>query len=255
MNELTLDGKVYVSSKRAAEITGYAKDYVGQLCREGHVEARLVGRNWYVLESSIREHRFGPRSEGSVVTSAKEMPTTWEAPRYESETPAYIAPISTREATAPVPVAPNEPVMSDMQTAWQEWFEKKQVEPVAPLPEPVPVEEESVAIHITPIDQEGEQEVAEERSEEASNFIEEASEEETRGSEETEDEELTEDSRAPRVWWRPGNLVLQSIFVGIALIAVTISIIGTGFAERISGKNIYRLPEINLISGVSVYNR
>ncbi len=42
MNELTLDGKTYVSSRRAAEITGYAKDYVGQLCREGHVEARLV---------------------------------------------------------------------------------------------------------------------------------------------------------------------------------------------------------------------
>jgi hypothetical protein len=59
MDEITLDDKTYVSSKRAAKITGYAKDYVGQLCREGRVEARLVGRNWYVLESSIREHRFG----------------------------------------------------------------------------------------------------------------------------------------------------------------------------------------------------
>ena len=48
----------YVSSKRAAKITGYAKDYVGQLCREGRVSARLVGRNWYVLESSIREAPF-----------------------------------------------------------------------------------------------------------------------------------------------------------------------------------------------------
>src|SRR5271155_2795244 len=59
MDEITLDDKTYVSSKRAAQITGYAKDYVGQLCREGRVEARLVGRNWYVLESSIRAHRFG----------------------------------------------------------------------------------------------------------------------------------------------------------------------------------------------------
>jgi hypothetical protein len=51
MDELTLDDKAYLSSKRAAQVTGYAKDYVGQLCREGRVEARLVGRNWYVLES------------------------------------------------------------------------------------------------------------------------------------------------------------------------------------------------------------
>ncbi|MGH7175256.1 MAG: hypothetical protein ACREGR_02775 [Minisyncoccia bacterium] len=59
MNELTLDGKLYISSKRAAEITGYAKDYVGQLCREGRVEARLVGRNWYVLNDAIQGKQFG----------------------------------------------------------------------------------------------------------------------------------------------------------------------------------------------------
>ncbi len=59
MDELTLEGKKYLSSKRAAKITGYAKDYIGQLCREGRVTARLVGRGWYVLEDSIREHRFG----------------------------------------------------------------------------------------------------------------------------------------------------------------------------------------------------
>lgn len=59
MDELVIGEKRYVSTKRAAEITGYAKDYVGQLCREGYVEAKMVGRSWYVLESAIREHRFG----------------------------------------------------------------------------------------------------------------------------------------------------------------------------------------------------
>jgi hypothetical protein len=59
MEEVLLDGQRYVSSKRAAKITGYAKDYVGQLCREGKVPAQLVGRGWFVLESAIREHRFG----------------------------------------------------------------------------------------------------------------------------------------------------------------------------------------------------
>lgn len=57
MDEITLDGKTYISSKRAAAITGYAKDYVGQLCREGRVEARLVGRSWYVYEPSLASHK------------------------------------------------------------------------------------------------------------------------------------------------------------------------------------------------------
>lgn len=38
MDELIIGEKTYLSSKRAAKITGYAKDYVGQLCREGRVE-------------------------------------------------------------------------------------------------------------------------------------------------------------------------------------------------------------------------
>ena len=64
MDEMILNGKNHVSSKRAAEITGYAKDYIGQLCREGRIEARLVGRSWYVDEESLRRHRFG--TEGIV---------------------------------------------------------------------------------------------------------------------------------------------------------------------------------------------
>ncbi len=39
-------------------MTGYTKDYVGQLCREGKIIAQLVGRNWYILETSIHKHRF-----------------------------------------------------------------------------------------------------------------------------------------------------------------------------------------------------
>src|SRR4051812_35165499 len=84
MNELTLDGKVYVSSKQAAEMTGYAKDYVGQLCREGRVEARLVGRNWYVLKSAIEEHRFGEKSEKEPIAEVK-LTDPWSPPRYQPE--------------------------------------------------------------------------------------------------------------------------------------------------------------------------
>lgn len=56
MDELDLQGKKYISSKRAAEITGYAKDYVGQLARGGKVPATRVGRAWYVELESIKRH-------------------------------------------------------------------------------------------------------------------------------------------------------------------------------------------------------
>jgi hypothetical protein len=74
MNEITIGDKVYISAKRAAEITGYARDYVGQLCREGHMDAKMVGRSWYVYEPAIRAHRFGPEAvaAGAKVSSRNE---------------------------------------------------------------------------------------------------------------------------------------------------------------------------------------
>lgn len=53
MDELEIQGKKYISSKRASELTGYAKDYVGQLARGGKVAGTRVGRAWYVDEVSI----------------------------------------------------------------------------------------------------------------------------------------------------------------------------------------------------------
>ncbi len=92
MDEITIDDKTYISSKRAAAITGYAKDYVGQLCREGRVEARLIGRSWYVFEDSIRKHRF-EESETPVEDPTVEVETSektnneaiWEEAVYTSE--------------------------------------------------------------------------------------------------------------------------------------------------------------------------
>ena len=57
MDELYFKGENFISSNRASQLTGYTKDYVGQLCRNEKVEARLVGRNWYVKKSSILEHK------------------------------------------------------------------------------------------------------------------------------------------------------------------------------------------------------
>ncbi len=124
MDEITIEDKVYVSSKQAAKITGYAKDYVGQLCREGRVEARLVGRNWYVLEDSIREHRFGKPEEAVVPVDSVNTPvdrsSTWQKPQYEAEIPVFVPDLAPKpEVSAPTPA------IADMQSAWKEWFEEK----------------------------------------------------------------------------------------------------------------------------------
>jgi hypothetical protein len=147
MNELTIDGKIYISSKKAAEITGYAKDYIGQLCREGHVEARMVGRSWYVLESSIRNHRFGgdAKSSGTISVQAVEEAieaaphpmATWEKPTYtpdavpsmpipgvQSYVPQEETPFALKVDTDSETVAAE--TLTDMQSAWKEWFAQKQ---------------------------------------------------------------------------------------------------------------------------------
>lgn len=66
MDELVVDGEKYISSGRAARLSGYAKDYIGQLCRAGKVDAKMVGRSWYVKESAIKEHRKTFRGQAVI---------------------------------------------------------------------------------------------------------------------------------------------------------------------------------------------
>ncbi len=53
----TYDGIEYISTGRAADLTGYAQDYVGQLARSGEVVARRVGRRWFVGRASLVAHK------------------------------------------------------------------------------------------------------------------------------------------------------------------------------------------------------
>lgn len=126
MEEITIGDKIYISSKRAAKITGYAKDYVGQLCREGRVEAKLVGRNWYVLESSIREHRFGKEEiapeQPKKEVGAPDLIQTWQRPQYEAQSPVMVPELSPR---GPILEPVGTKAVADMQSAWREWFQDK----------------------------------------------------------------------------------------------------------------------------------
>src|SRR3989344_2577345 len=123
MDEILIEKKKYISSKRAAKITGYAKDYVGQLCREGRVPARLVGRGWYVLESAIQDHRFGTKEAAEEIKEEHISPrrasvNAWESPRYEAEQ-SEILPTMERKGNA----EEEQSASAYLQDSWREWFE------------------------------------------------------------------------------------------------------------------------------------
>lgn len=160
MEEMEIDGKKYLSSKQAAKVTGYAKDYVGQLCREGRVEAKLIGRSWYVYEKSIREHRFGVEEvietadtsiaqtdnhkeevvenitdETSEITNKQ---ATWEQPTYTPEVASEVVPLTS--ITKQQEEVEKKVDVTEMQEAWRSWFES------LPQKESQPAEIESSAV-------------------------------------------------------------------------------------------------------------
>lgn len=123
MDELVIDDKKYVSSKRAAKMTGYAKDYVGQLCREGRVTARLVGRSWYVLESAIHDHRFAEKEEEKPASpSAAVFSSTWGEPKYEPAPVSEALPVIEKEEETSA--AAPEDMATRLQDSWKAWFER-----------------------------------------------------------------------------------------------------------------------------------
>jgi hypothetical protein len=55
-NEIVMDGKIYLTASEAARLTGYTNDYIGQLCRAGKVEGKVIGRTRYVCRESLNEY-------------------------------------------------------------------------------------------------------------------------------------------------------------------------------------------------------
>ncbi len=54
---VSFDGKDHISASRAAKITGYHPDYVGQLARSGAIISRQVGNRWYIDREGILAHK------------------------------------------------------------------------------------------------------------------------------------------------------------------------------------------------------
>lgn len=53
MDSLDIEGKEYISARRAGSEHGYTSDYIGQLVRKGSLEGKKVGRAWYVSVDSL----------------------------------------------------------------------------------------------------------------------------------------------------------------------------------------------------------
>jgi len=128
MDEILIEEKKYISSKRASEITGYAKDYIGQLCREGRVPARLVGRGWYVLETAIQDHRFGSSEteQKKVSDNAPEQAMSWESPRYEAVYDEILPSVNRlrEESGEPMDNEKESDSTQNIQDSWREWFDR-----------------------------------------------------------------------------------------------------------------------------------
>ncbi len=73
-SEIFFNGIRYISANEAASISGLTRDYIARQCREGRIDGKRVGKNWYLENSSfeqfliLREHAASERSE----TLAKE---------------------------------------------------------------------------------------------------------------------------------------------------------------------------------------
>ncbi|MBI5003521.1 helix-turn-helix domain-containing protein [Candidatus Kaiserbacteria bacterium] len=53
-DEIFFDGMHYVSAREAAESSGFTRDYVGRLCRDGKVCGKRIGKLWYVDKNSFQ---------------------------------------------------------------------------------------------------------------------------------------------------------------------------------------------------------
>ena len=275
MEEILIEEKKYVSSKRAAKITGYAKDYVGQLCREGRVPARLVGRSWYVLESAIQDHRFGKEIESADVATpvspepdvskdVTEPAVQYEQvtfPRYEASHSDTLPPLNRLErvpeiapadTTSDASYAKKDPL--NLTESWNEWFD--QVRGSLPVVDTSAQEQEAV----DPLSVENEAPAPEAREEVALTSVplhvvrlvtESFSESTTLSRQQLQQEPEEKKSRFVRKISRKTMWVIRIVGVLVAIIAVAISVVGSGYLDNY----MTSYSQAQFIFGVSVYNR
>ncbi len=77
MEVITIEGVKYTKASQLAKQFKYTADYVGQLCRGKKVDAKLVGRTWYVNHLSLEDHkanRYSTRTDEEMGKSEETYP-------------------------------------------------------------------------------------------------------------------------------------------------------------------------------------
>ena len=257
MDEILIEEKKYVSSKQAAKVTGYAKDYIGQLCREGRVPARLVGRSWYVLESAIQDHRFGDQKieqkERKKSPASPMLSQTWESPRYEAFPAEVLPPVNRLQAVEEGESATGSPdtgsVAQNLQDSWKAWFDR--VADAAPsIPDIIPKKgeendervrkeievEEEVNVPIRAVYRQPPEELLPRRG----------------LTMRLQDEEDEEEPAQEKQGSRGGSMVVvQLAGAMLAVIMAGLAIIGSGYFDTY----IISHTRVGTVAGVELYNR
>ena len=244
MDEILIEEKKYVSSKRAAKMTGYAKDYIGQLCREGRVPARLVGRSWYVLETAIQDHRFGTPDEMSHPEPTYQP--FLESPHYEASLDELLPSINQLRQPSGYPEAGGD-TETHLQDSWRAWFDRvAETEVVAPAIEKPEAtedaekkkeEEGEVNVPIHAVYRQPPEELLPRRHLEV------------RPPGESMGQTMRQKKQKAS-----NSVMLRAIQVGgivLATIAVAVAIIGSGYLD----KYILSNSQVRIISGIGLYNK
>lgn len=260
MDEILIGEKKYISSKQAAKVTGYAKDYVGQLCREGRVPARLVGRSWYVLESALHDHRFGnPKNESieevkSKASTAPQFQSTWESPRYEASDAEVLPSVNRLRGNESPELSDDKQkeieVAQRLQDTWAAWFDRFDnvtepaviavAAPEKPKDEPIETTieiEPEVSIPIRTVYQ-PQQTIQEEPQ---PNHL----------GVQLPPSKLLSEEQGVRSGYRKAIRALQMFGVVFAMAIATIAVLGSGYLDSYVLSN----SQVQLIAGVALYNK
>ena len=252
MDELLIEDKKYISSKRAAKMTGYAKDYIGQLCREGRVPARLVGRSWYVLETAIQDHRFGTtdiQSEENERITASEptISTTLESTRYETASDELLPSVNRLKIAGTSSIDENSEETKEserLQDTWKTWFDRIadtdipvvrsiETETKAEIVEEIveEIEEEPISVPIHTIYRQPPEELLPHKEERSV---------------------VAHKTQKERKEWNIVSIItIQACAVLLAVVVASLAIVGSGYLDEYVISN----SQVRIIAGVGLYNK
>jgi hypothetical protein len=137
VEKISFGNREYVKASQAAKRFKYTQDYVGQLCRGKKVDARLVGRVWYVNLESITQYRktkHETQKKAAKDTTAPKSKTTKSAvesvvrpktarklqeafPKEAKQAVRHVAATYSRDKTSIIPVLGSRDVIQSTEKA------------------------------------------------------------------------------------------------------------------------------------------